>query len=737
MSFSSTILLALSLAAGNPEPDSSTTKTLDAVNIYDHNRKSEIGKLPEVYGTLIYAGKKTSQINVAEIQGNVANNTTRQIMAKVPGINIWESDGSGLQLGIAARGLSPNRSWEFNIRQNGYDIAADPFGYPEAYYTPPMQAVKSIEVVRGQGSLQYGPQFGGMVNFKLRDGSHMTKKLEAEMNQTVGSYGLFSSYNAIGGTSGKVNYYAFFDHRSADGWRKNSEYTSNTGYGTLTWNPNEKLEITFDALRYYMVSQQAGGLTDAQFAENARQSFRERNWMNIGWTSASVNAKYKISDTRRIQIIASGIAGDRNSVGFMPSAGITVQDTINESIGSYNPRNIDIDYYRNLSIESRYLGDYRVGSNTWTLSGGIRYFYGNTDRFRGGKGTTGSDYDLTRTGDWSSDLDLNTGNLALFAENIFRVGQKLMIIPGLRYEMVTTTANGYNGIINNVPQPVQDQKRSRNFLLAGIGFEYHLTEFTEIYVNISQAYRPMQFADLTASPTNDVIDTDLEDAKGWNADLGYRGTIADYLFFDVSAYALQYDNRIGTIKQQRADGTFYNYRTNVADSRTYGTEALIEFHPMRIQSAETKFDASVFASYGFTDAQYDDFRVVTQNGSNLEEKNYKGNTVEYAPQNILRAGITLRYTNLAVTVQTSYTDNVFTDAVNTSTPTANAQNGIVPSYQVYDLNISWSYNRFGINGGVNNLMDERYFTRRSGGYPGPGALPADGRTFFAGISYKF
>ncbi len=53
----------------------------------------------------------------------------RQVLAKVPGIYILESDGSCIQVGIAIRGLSPNRSRDFNVRQNGYDISADPFGY--------------------------------------------------------------------------------------------------------------------------------------------------------------------------------------------------------------------------------------------------------------------------------------------------------------------------------------------------------------------------------------------------------------------------------------------------------------------------------------------------------------------------------------------------------------------------------------------------------------------------------
>ena len=42
-----------------------------------------------------------------------------------------------------------------------------------------------------------------------------------------------------------------------------------------------------------------------------------------------------------------------------------------------------------------------------------------------------------------------------------------------------------------------------------------------------------------------------------------------------------------------------------------------------------------------------------------------------------------------------------------------------------------------IKAGINNFNDTRYFTRRAGGYPGPGALPADGRNFFISIGAKF
>ena len=95
------------------------------------------GHLPEVQDYRINAGKKNEVIRIGELNANLAMNNSRQIFAKTPGISIWENDGSGVQLGVASRGLNPNRSWEFNVRMNGYDITPDPMGYPEAYLPLP------------------------------------------------------------------------------------------------------------------------------------------------------------------------------------------------------------------------------------------------------------------------------------------------------------------------------------------------------------------------------------------------------------------------------------------------------------------------------------------------------------------------------------------------------------------------------------------------------------------------
>lgn len=234
-------ITSVAVAQNIPDQDSAHIKYLAEITLVGRANRSDLQQIPEIVGTAIYAGKKSSLLVMKNVEGNITTNVMRQVMAKIPGIHIWENDGSGIQIGIATRGLSPNRSWEFNVRQNGYDIAADPYGYPEAYYNPQLQAVQRIEIIRGHGALQYGPQFGGMVNYILRDGSEFKKSFQVETQQTIGTYGLTNLYAGAGGRTRKWNYFAFFDRRQADGYRANSQYYTNAGFITVTYRPTKRL----------------------------------------------------------------------------------------------------------------------------------------------------------------------------------------------------------------------------------------------------------------------------------------------------------------------------------------------------------------------------------------------------------------------------------------------------------------------------------------------------------------
>ena len=70
-------------------------------------------------------------------------------------------------------------------------------------------------------------------------------------------------------------------------------------------------------------------------------------------------------------------------------------------------------------------------------------------------------------------------------------------------------------------------------------------------------------------------------------------------------------------------------------------------------------------------------------------------------------------------------------------PTDDAVAGFVPSYTVLDysgqLTISSGYQ---LSFGVNNLANTRYFTKRTGEYPGPGILPGAPRAVYLGVRVR-
>jgi Fe(3+) dicitrate transport protein len=686
--------------------------------------------LPEVDEFRINAGKKNEVIRISELNANLAMNNSRQIFAKTPGITIWENDGSGIQLGVASRGLSPNRSWEFNVRMNGYDITPDPMGYPEAYFTPPMEVVEQIEIIRGASSLQYGSQFGGLMNFVIRRPDKSTR-ITAETINTVGSNGLFSSFNYVGGTEGKWNYAAYFQKRVGNGWRENGYFNTDHAHFEVNYAATNRLKLGMEMTYMDTESQQPGGLTDAQFQLNPQQSTRARNWFSTPWFIPSFSAEYLVSPTTKLSWKAFGTFAERNSVGFMRP--INIEDDLGN-------RQVDRDFYTTYGSELRLSTTYQLFGKEQTLMSGLRYFNGHIDRKQLGVGTSGSTMDYSvAAGDFRRNLDFSNINLAAFVENVFRFSDKFLVTGGVRIENIRSIMEGQFTIVNGNPQLLNQITRTRSFALFGVGAEYHLTKNSEFYANFSQAYRPVLISDHTPPATTDVIDENLSDSRGHNIDFGYRGSLASYLKFDLGYFHLNYADRIGTIAQARPDGSIYQFRTNLGNSISKGFEGYIEFDPVTaFFGSSTIGYLHVFTSLAFIDATYGDFEVTSVSNGQITKRNLKGNQVENAPRRINRYGATYNLGKFSMTWQMSDIGEAFSDASNTVAPNTAATVGLIPAYRVQDLSASWKvWKQHSFKAGVNNLTDERYFTRRAGGYPGPGIMPADGRTFYMTLALKF
>lgn len=703
---------------------SDTTRHLTEIEVIGTRERIQIERLPHVHGTYLMAGKKNEVIQLSGVNANIAERNPRQLFAKIPGVFVYDMDGSGNQINVSTRGLDPHRSWEFNLRYNGVIGNTDMYGYPASHYNPAAESFERVEIVRGTGSLQYGAQFGGMINYVSKQ-ADTTKRFSFESINSAGSYGLLSSYNAIGGRIGKFTYYAYYHRRNSNGYRQNSRSEAESQLVRLQYDFSTKVSLKAEVGHTDYVYQIPGPLTDSMFRANPRMSTRTRNYYEPDIYLPSLTLDWKITPRTQLKWTNSMVLGFRNSV--MIDAFATVKDAVEVTTGQYRNRQVDIDKFKSFTSELRLSHQYQLGAMSGVLVGGIQVMNNDLNRKQLAKGTTGSDYDLTLVGTdgWGRDMHFRTKNVALFVENLLYITPKLSVSPGFRLENGHTDFSGY---IRYLKPEVVPNSIPHRFPLLGISAQYNLDKENRIYGGFSQAYRPVILKDIIPASILERADKNLKDADGYNLELGLSGR-KERLHYDLSAFVVKYNNRLGSLILNDPDGTAYVFRTNIGDSRTKGLEMYVEYEFVR----SNKTRLSAFTSTAYMDARY--IRGQVSNGK--ENQSIKGNKVESVPEWTSRNGIEFNHRWLSATLLASYVSESFADAFNTVLPTANGARGIVPSYTLIDLNTTFYIpSRYTIRLGINNLLNESYFTKRPSFYPGPGIWPSDGRSIVMTVGVK-
>ena len=676
--------------------------------------------LPDVLQGVVYAGRKIEVVRIDSLDLNAAQDVSRQVLGRVPGLNVAETGGAGFPTnGIGFRGLDPSQSVEVNVRQDGYNIAADPYGYPEAYFLPPAEALERVELVRGASSLAFGSQFGGMVNYMVRDGVPGSGPV-VRSRLTGASYATFDGFGDVGGGIGPVTYYGFVQFRIQDGWRPNGDSRQITGFGRVRWRPSPRWRLGAEYTLFRNRIHMPGGLTDLEFAADPSASFRSRNWLGSPWNVLAVTADYTPSANLAIHTTVWGNLSQRYLVWRNEDGGAGAPDSIDPATNAFVPREVEREKFTNATLESRLTWSFPLLGRTGTLAAGVRAFAGRMHRQAGGPGSTGSDFDLALYGGpYEKDVTFGNTNLAAHLEQLMRLGDRLTVAPGIRVEHLRSTTSGYT---DTAFAPLA---RSRTFALPGVGAQFRASTMTELYGSVARSYRAIDYSSLTPFASVSRIDPDLKDPNGYSVDLGWRGRLASSaVAFDVSLFRIHYGDRIGLVSGVDPDGTPFTLRTNVGTSVHRGVEAYLELHPFSLMAAEPALgDLSVFTAFAYTDAKYTDGE-------------FAGNRVEYAPKVVNRAGVTYARGAVSGTFQVSYVSDQFGDANNTVAG-SDANVGLVPAYHVLDVSTRARLGRFLLSGGVNNLADAHYFTRRTDEYPGPGIIPSPGRSVYLSLGADF
>ena len=689
-------------------------------------------RMRDFENTAIYAGKKTEVIIIEQSMANLAANNARQIFNQIPGLNIYQNDDAGLQLHIGGRGLDPNRTSNFNTRQNGYDISADVLGYPESYYTPPAEAIEEIQIIRGAASLQYGTQFGGLVNFKLKDASTY-RPITGVIRNTIGTNSLYTNFTQLSGRLDKWRYIGHVNIKKGNGFRPNSEFNSSNVFAKISYDFSENTILSAEVTYLDYLAQQAGGLTDDLFNENPYQSNRKRNWFGLYWFLYNIKFEHALSDNSNISVNFFGLNAQRNAIGFRSNRV--------SQVDPYEERDLIKGDFNNFGIEARWLKKYILGNKKAVfLLGGKYYSAKNTSAQGPGSATNKADFSFYNeeypSYSKQSNYTYPNENISIFSENIFYINKRMSVTPGLRYENILTATEGNyqrinsdaagNVILNETLNSIESRRRS--FVLLGLGLSYKASQPLEYYSNISQNYRSVTFADISIINPAFSINPNITDEKGYTIDLGIRGKIKKMMSFDLNFFHLSYQNRIGFIQKAFKDGSVKSERGNVGDANLSGLESLIDLNIGELFKMNLKkYSLNSFINYSFIETKY----------SNSDIQGIKGKKVEFVPKDNLKFGLRYGYKNLTLNMQFSYVSEQFTDSSNAVEGNLSGVIGVIPAYKLVDLSGAFTLNKFRLEFGVNNTLNEAYFTRRATGYPGPGIIPSPGRNFYLSTQYKF
>lgn len=696
-----------------PASTAGNATTLETVTVYGEAESEAIIQNPfpmAVEGNKIFAGKRATVIDLDALPKVQANNY-RQALALTPGLLFSEETSPLVSIGYRGIG-EPHRMQFVQVLKDGIPIHADPFGYPEAYYTPPLDVVDRIEFVRGGASLMYGTQPAGALNYMTylprRD-----KPFGFRTQNIFGSDDLFSTYTAVDGTIDQFGYLAYFNHRESEGFRQaNSDYELDGGHFKLAWDVDADTRWIFAFDGYEEEHGEPGGLTAAAFAADPSMTTRFNDRFRLRRFAGSLELQHRLDPATELNVRMWGGYYQRWSkrqrgggFGTLPAGGAAATNTIENQ------------EFKTFGIEPRLSHDWEAWGGEHTLAAGMHFYLMDSPR----RDQRGSAPDA-ESGITSLDSQREVHYASFFAENKFTF-DRFSITPGFRAEFIDQSVYSKNfspttGVfINDVSKDTSDLQP-----LFGLGMAYDLAAETQIYANVSQSYRTAIFSESIVGLPGTTV-TDADPALGWSYELGYRGTPRPWFTFDTSVFLIDLDNRFGTITiDPPGPPPAVTYLRSVGRTINYGWDGAVQFDVI----------GALDEINGTKNADRIGSLNLYANASLLEAELYggpsDGGRPQYSPDYILRTGAIYKYKDrVKVSFLGTAVDDHFAD--DSMTP-----NRFIPAYVTWDLTAEVKVTKnFTAMAGINNVFDESYYSR----VRADGIDPGYGRNFYVGGSIQF
>lgn len=639
----------------------------------------------------IFSGKKNTITSLKDIP-QLQTNSYRQATSQTPGLLVSEVPNESLAA-ITYRGLGdPHESFNVLLLQDGLPVASDMYGYPAHYYSPALPMMDKFQFIRGGAGLQYGPQPGGVVNY-LSTPLKKGQKLAGKVGLTYGSYNLLSTNNNVYGSKGDNSYAIEYFRRQGDGpQRENSDFAADyLQIRNNTYKGKNTYRVVFNG--YNSDHGNPGGFSKKvgtnlnKYGDDQGKATKEHDRLKVSRAQLALGLDRRIDDSSEIHFTLWASAYRRYSksqkgggFGSFPTG------------PSADTNDIVTQNYYGHNAEARYLKNYDL--HTFT-AGFLYYNLASPIVTELGKSAS-ANHGVTQTR-----LDRATHTNSLFMENRFSFG-KFMITPGVRVENIRQTIDERK---KTVAGDLRNQDRTVTQPLFGLGMSYHLDDDQQLYANASEAYKPITYSEAVPAINNATVSKNIDPSKIYNYEFGYRGQ-KDRINWDVSAFFIRYENKFGLV------GTNFQ-NTGASTHKGFDVATEVKVRPT----------ISLYGNFELLDAKY-------------TWGPQKGNTPQYAPKTMTRAGVIYNKENqfkaalMGVMVGKHYgNDN------NGNGTTAGSKNDfVIPSYTVFDLSADWTfYQNWIASAAVNNLLDKDYYSR----VRTDGIAWALGRNFYAGVSYKF
>lgn len=635
---------------------------------------------------------------------------TNEVLKKVPGVTLREDSGPmAMRLNVGMRGLNPDRSRKVLMLEDGLPISLAPYGEPEMYYSPPIDRMERVEVLKGSGQIVHGPQtVGGVINFVTPD---PPLKFHGRFDLEGGQHGIFVGNGSLGGSNKdqSAGWFLNYLHKQGDGWR-DFYFDIEDVQSKFTLKPNDSHTLSIKAGVYNERSNSTYlGLTQPMFERNPLRNAVPGDDLKVSRESASLSHTYALnahslwntsvfayhtvrnwgrqdwdrSDQGRAYL---GIFGDP----VIPGGAVFLRD----SAGNRNREFYVAGVQSGLSI------DHDLGGRRNKLDLGLRYIYEKADDKRiNGPGFR------ARSGDLRDDEDRFGKAFSAYVQNRFFLGDRWIVTPGVRFEhynqqrhVTRTRVRTAQGRI-----PMNVDRRQDNGITAvvpGLGVSFKATEKLTLFTGVHRGFAPPRTKiAITADAENLNLDAELS----WNYEAGLRFTGSRALRAEFTYFRLDFSNQVITAAESGGatttlanggatlhEGFESSFRVNWNElAPLAGWTVLTDFRHMYLPTAE-----------------------FSQNSL------FGGNRLPYAPTNTFSALLGIRHRRgLGFQIDLSHIADQFGDNQQTLAGSADGTVGRLPAYQVANLMLDYRIRRerweFTPYFTIKNVANELYIASRA------------------------